>query len=504
MKRKILLAVCVLLAAVFVTGVLAGCNATPKRVAGAGNSEIYPTVAATVTAIDGTDLVSFNRELVVISRQDGNTGSTLTGVYNYVTGKLIVPFDAQTVSFDVDPNANVFCVEDADTGKFTYYDRTGSVLAQNVTADTLFKVGNDFVEIGNNIFNVSNGEVKYQRVKGFGYDSDILFASEESENYYYYSDTSDNVKIFSKETGSLTAVLNGADYAYNTTQRIDAFVLYGDKVVLQYVDVLPEDAAKYDYALASGKFDIRHYIYDVEDGKVKEVKKFGYLIQNVKKPDLTANERAKYDESITNVLEVLKVEDKKLKSVVSFLSVSDSLKVKYDFDDITARTEYVVAFGDGYIATADNGDRYVYSKNNKFVALLGDTSVNGKYAVLGGDVYVLEGKEMKRIASYDANTFNILSIAGDHVLLQAIADGKYYGCTVGAAPQAFSGTVAYIENSRIYAVTDGTGTVAIYSVTGEQLLNGLSMFDVQATYVGADGKVTTLALINGSQYIVIR
>ena len=504
MKRKFLLALCVLLTAVLLVGVLAGCNATPKRVAGSGNAEVYPTVVTTVAEIDGANVIAFNDELVVMTKQDGTTGAALTGVYNFADGALIVPFDAQTVSLDSGSRTNVFSVADADTGKLTYYDRKGNVLAQNVTPGTPYSEGVNFVEIGDNIYNVSDGELKYQIVKGFGYDADILLASEESDNYYYYFNTSTTVKIFSKESGSLVTVLNTEDHAYNTTQDAEMFVLSGDKVVLQYVDVLPEDSTKYDFALASGKYDIRHYIYDAENGKTKEVKKFGYLIAAAKKPALKESFAGQYNADITNVLEVNKIEDKKLKSGVSFLSVSDSLKVKYDFDDITERAEYAVEIGDGYIVTDAEGDKYVYGKNNKFVAPLGDAKISGKYAISGGNVYALEGKEMVRKAYYDANNYSIKSIAGDHVLLLSLTDGKYYGCAVGEMPKAFNGTVSYIADSRIYAVTDGTGAIALYSLTGVQLLNGLSAFDVQATYVGADGKVTTLALINGNQYIVIK
>ena len=119
MKKKILLAVCALLTVVFITGALCGCNATPKRVAGAGNADVYPTVATTVTELDGANIVSFDRELAVVTKQDGNTGSTLTGVYSFEACKFVVPFDAQNVDLDVDANGNVFCTEDADTGKLT-------------------------------------------------------------------------------------------------------------------------------------------------------------------------------------------------------------------------------------------------------------------------------------------------------------------------------------------------------------------------------------------------
>ena len=503
MKKKILLAVCALLTVVFITGALCGCNATPKRVAGAGNADVYPTVATTVTELDGANIVSFDRELAVVTKQDGNTGSTLTGVYSFEACKFVVPFDAQSANFDVDAYGNVFSVTDADTGKITYYDRKGNVLAQNVSAGTAFNAGVNCVEIGDNIYNVADGELKGQVVKGFGYDADILHASEESENYYYYFAGQNVVKVFSKETCSLVAVVDAEANAYDSTTYADMFVLCGDKIVLQYCDRLPDDATRYDVAVANTKYDIRHYLYDVAKDKLREVKKFNYYIEDAVRPGLRAEDSSVYGEDIANVLEVYKIDDKKQKSSVSYISVNDNLKVKYDFDDITEGAFGAVEFGEGYVVYSE-GESYVYSKNNKFVAYLGDATVNGKYAVVGGSIYVLEGKEMVRKASYDANTYRILSLAGDHVLLQAIADGKYYGCAVGAAPEAFSGTVSYIANSRIYAVTDGTGAIAIYSVTGTQLLDGLSAFDVQATYVGADGKVTTLALINGSQYIVIR
>ena len=174
MKRKFLLALCVLLTAVLLVGVLAGCNATPKRVAGSGNAEVYPTVVTTVAEIDGANVIAFNDELVVMTKQDGTTGAALTGVYNFAEGALIVPFDAQTVSLDSGSRTNVFSVADADTGKLTYYDRKGNVLAQNVTPGTPYSEGVNFVEIGDNIYNVSDGELKYQIVKGFGYDADIL------------------------------------------------------------------------------------------------------------------------------------------------------------------------------------------------------------------------------------------------------------------------------------------------------------------------------------------
>lgn len=503
MKRKFILAVCALLTAVLLTGVLAGCNATPKRVAGSGLNLNYPTVATTVAELDGANVIAYDDELAVVTKQDSNTNSALTGVYNFELCKFVVPFDAQNVDLDADVYGNVFCVDDADTGKLTYYDRKGNVLAQNVTPGTVFNAGVYFVEIGNNIYNVTDGELRSQAVKGFGYDSDILSASVKSENYYFYYESSDYVKIFSKETCSLVTVLNAEDYSYNTTLDTDIFVLSGDKAVLQYKDILPEDASKYDYAVSDGKYDVRHYLYDVEKGKLKEIKKFDYYISSVRRTATEDQYSFVYHEDITNVFEVQKIEDKKLADSLSYLSVSDTLKVKYDFDDITQRAVCAVEFGEGYIVAADD-EGYVYSKNNKFVAPLGDAEANGKYAVLGGDIYVLEGKEMVRKASYDANTYQIVSLAGDYVLLKSIADGKYYGCTVGAAPQAFSGTVAYIENSRIYAVTDGTGAVAIYSVTGARLLDGLSSFDVQAVYADTNGNVATFALINGNQYIVIK
>ena len=504
MKRKILLAVCALLTSVLLLGVLAGCNATPKRVAGSGIAAGYPTVTTTVAELDGANIVAYDDELAVVTKQDSNTNSTLTGVYNFKLCKFAVPFDAQNVDLDVDANGNVFCTEDADTGKLTYYDRTGAVLAQNVTPGTVFNAGVNFVEIGNNLYNVADGALKSQVIKGFGYDSDILLASVESDNYFYYFVSTDCLKIFSKETGSIVTVLNGKDNSFNTTVEISMFVLSCDKVVLQYTDVLPEDESRYDYALSEGKYDIRHYLYDVEKGKLKEVKKFGYDITAV---SWTASEGVydgMYDEDVTDVLKVRKIEDKKLAGSASYISVSDSLKVKYDFDDITPRAKYAIAFGEGYIVATDSEDGYVYGKNNKLVAPLGDAVVSGKYAVLGGDVYVLEGKEMVRKASYDANAYRILSLAGDYVLLLSIADGKYYGCTVGAVPQAFNGTVSYIADSRIYTVTDGTGAITIYSLTGAQLLGGLSSFEVLAVHTDANGNVATFALIDGSQYIVIK
>ena len=504
MKRKFILAVCALLTSVLLLGVLAGCNATPKRVAGSGIAAGYPTVTTTVAELDGANIVAYDGELAVVTKQDSNTNSTLTGVYNFKLCKFVVPFDAQNVDLDVDANGNVFCTEDADTGKLTYYDRTGVVLAQNVTPGTVFNAGVNFVEIGNNLYNVADGALKSQVIKGFGYDSDILLASVESDNYFYYFVSTDCLKIFSKETGSVATIIEAGDLEYNSTVDTSVFVLYGDTLILQYVDRLPDDATKYDFAESNSKYDIRHYLYDVEKNKTKEIRKFNYFIQLAKVPAVNEEYYGEYDEDIVNVLAVNKIEDKKLKTNISHLSVSDTLKVKFDFDDITERAEYAVAFGEGYIVTTNEGYNYVYSKINKFVAPLGDAAVSGKYAVVGGNIYTLEGKEMVKKASYDANTYNIVSLAGDYVLLAGVADGKYYGCNVGAQPQAFSGTVSYIADSRIYAVTDGTGAVALYSLTGTQLLNGLSSFDVQATYTGEDGKVTTLALINGSQYIVIK
>ena len=486
-RRKIILAVCVVAVVAITAMALAGCNNRPSKLfAGEAAKNDGPLSASTVyTQISGENISgSFitGTELVWFTKTDAS-GNQSFSLYNAKTGTEIIPFTSR-LSYVYEAASGAVIVTETNVynddvlQKYSFYDSEGALLAKDAP-ENYSACGNGYIVVGETAYLLDDGKLQSRVPVGTGLDEDFLAYSYKSENYYFTEQTDvDYIKIFNAD-GAFVRSVNFNKYETAATYDTSVFYLSSDRIVVQYENVRPDDATRYDYFRSGTKIELNTYIYDVKKDKWSEKSNFKYLIRNLGSVEAIAFDEMRYDDSVTDLMIACEISKKSLSTVESVYSVNKNLKVKVKFDELLdGYATHVAAEGGGYVLTKVDGTRYYYSDNGKTVTPL-NGSVIGKYYVSNyNSVYKMNDGELQFLKTY-SNEYSLLGICGDYALFSG--EEGIYGGTAGGEIALLETTGISINTSNLFAgfyiVTDTTGetaTYSIYSANGTALRTNLA------------------------------
>ena len=484
-KKRIILAVCATLVVAVTAIALAGCNNRPSKLFGdETGSSVGPLSASTIyTQINDENIIGdwlTGTEMVWFTKTEAS-GNQKFSLYNAKTGTEIVPFTARlSVEYLSDSGVllvtetNVFNNEEQKNSSF--YDSAGGILAIDSPV-TYSDEGVGYVVVGETAYLLDGGKLVTSVPVGRGLDQEFLSYDYKSDNYYF-SKNAEYVKIFASD-GSFIGSVDVTEFETAATNDTEVFYLSSDKIVVQYENVRPDDATRYDYFVDNSKAELKTYIYNVKNGKWSEKNNFKYKILNIVGASELEAENIVYDESITDIMLACEISKKSLSTKVSRYSVNKNLKVKVKFDDVlNGYSGHQAVEGGGYVLVKADGTQYYYSDNGKTVTPL-TGEVVGKYYINGyNSVYKMNDGALEHLKTYSPD-ISILSICGDYMLISG-ADG-ICGCTVGSEPVLLETTGISINTSNLFAgfyiVTDTTGettTYSIYSANGTALRTNLA------------------------------
>lgn len=464
---------------------LAGCNNRPSKLfAGEAQTNAGPLAASTVyTQINGENIVGnalAGTDLVWFTKTDASGNQTFS-MYNYKTGIEIIPFTSR-LGVEYLSDAGVLIVTETNVyneeelKNYSFYDSEGGILVIDAP-DTYTTQGSDYVVVGETAYLLDNGKLMQRVPVGTGLDEDFLAYDYKSDNYFFCNNDG-YVKVFASD-GSFVRSVNTDKYATAATNGKGVFYLSSDRIVVQYENVRPDDATRYDYFRYNTKFELKTYIYNVEKDKWSEKTGFKYLIGGIIGTDDIVDESMRYDESVTDIMRASKFSKKSLSAVESMYSVNKNLKIGVEFDELLEgyTTQYAVE-GGGYVLTKVDGTEYYYSDDGKTVTPLNGT-VTGKYYVNSyNSVFRMDNGELKFLRTY-SNEYSLLSIFGDYAMFLG-PDGVYGGIAGGelALIETTGISVSYYNVSAgFYVVTDSTKenvTYSIYSHNGTALRTNLA------------------------------
>lgn len=486
-RRRIMLAVCAVAVVAITAMALAGCNNRPSKLfAGEAAKNDGPLSASTVyTQISGENISGnfiTGTELVWFTKTDAS-GSQSFSLYNAKMGTEIIPF-TERLSYECEQNSGVVIVTETNVfnndviQKFSFYDAEGALMVKDAS-NTFSESGSGYIVVNETAYLLDGGKLVTSVPVGRGLDQDFLSYDYKSDNYYFSQPAqSDSVKIFGSD-GSFIGSVDVTEFETAATNDTEVFYLSSDKIVVQYENVRPDDATRYDYFVYNSKAELKTYIYNVKNGKWSEKNNFKYKILNIVGASELEAENIVYDESITDIMLACEISKKSLSTKESRYSVNKNLKVKVKFDELLdGYAAHVAAEGGGYVLVKADGTQYYYSDNGKTVTPL-TGEVVGKYYINGyNSVYKMNDGALEHLKTYSPD-ISILSICGDYMLISG-ADG-ICGCTVGSEPVLLETTGISINTSNLFAgfyiVTDTTGetaTYSIYSANGTALRTNLA------------------------------
>ena len=498
-KRKIILAVCVVAVVAITAIALAGCNNRPSKLfAGEAAKNDGPLSASTVyTQISGENISGEHvseTELMWFTKTDAS-GNQSFSLYNAKTGTEIIPF-TERLSYECEQNSGVVIVTETNVfnddviQKVSFYDAEGALMVKDAS-NTFSESGSGYIVVNETAYLLDGGILQARVPVGTGLDEDFLAYSYKSENYYFTEQTDvDYIKIFNAD-GAFVRSVNFNKYETAATYDTSVYYLSSDRIVVQYENVRPDDATRYDYFRSGTKFELNTYIYDVKKDKWSEKSNFKYLIRNLGSVDAIAFDEMRYDDSVTDLMIACEISKKSLSTVESVYSVNKNLKVKVKFDELLdGYAAHVAAEGGGYVLTKVDGTRYYYSDNGKTVTPL-NGSVIGKYYVSNyNSVYKMNDGELQFLKTY-SNEYSLISICGDYALFSG-EEGIYGGAAGGEiALLETTGISLNVDNifAGYYVVTDTTGentTYSIYSANGTALRTNLASA-VEVVCASSDG-----------------
>ena len=480
-KKRIILAVCAALVVAVTAIALAGCNNRPSKLFGdETGSSVGPLSASTIyTQINGENIIGdglTGTEMVWFTKTDASGNQTFS-LYNAKTGTEIIPF-TERLSYECEQNSGVVIVTETNVfnndviQKFSFYDAEGALMVKDAS-NTFSESGSGYIVVNETAYLLDGGKLVTSVPVGRGLDQDFLSYDYKSDNYYFSQPAqSDSVKIFGSD-GSFIGSVDVTEFETAATNDTEVFYLSSDKIVVQYENVRPDDATRYDYFVYNSKAELKTYIYNVKNGKWSEKNNFKYKILNIVGASELEAENIVYDESITDIMLACEISKKSLSTKESRYSVNKNLKVKVKFDDVlNGYSGHQAVEGGGYVTP-----------------LTGE--VVGKYYINGyNSVYKMNDGALEHLKTYSPD-ISILSICGDYMLIRG-ADG-ICGCTVGGEPVLLETTGISLNVDNIFAgyyvVTDTTGentTYSIYSANGTALMTNLASA-VEVVCASSDG-----------------
>lgn len=427
---------------------------------------MYVTSAQEVTELKGCTFENYVVKDVAIVTRQGQNG-TEYGLYDFDKRTFLSPLAAGEITYE----GGLFLRTETSGTNTTYrlYSCTQSVGAPTQDVPNAYQVSRRYVraDVGETTYFVNrvtgdytiaeNRTAKYIAERCV-YETDKYLVTEGSSTgifEYYDSDTFEYVRTIDSVRGMP---------AYD--DLIGAYVLSNGNVVVQAAVPTWEGSKDADIIMSSGSsvlaYDIVTHIVDADSGKHKE-KEVSFIIGDVSNAATNTYFEDEWD--CDNVALVAMIdEDTRMRSGVStMVALSDSLKIKYDFSELTGSSIGSIAT----ISYLGNGRFYVdgniYDNGGKLLAADVNIISGGKYfykTYSGGTTKVYDTRRIEEKYSFDTSDGTLYGYGDSFIvyeksqnIVKVLFESGYvqaYNCT------SFSGT--YLSVYGLFSVTTSSNT----------------------------------------------
>lgn len=386
----------------------------------------------------------------------------------------------------IDANGNQIASQNVKV-EMTYDEYTGQWVTGVAELYSFVSSSADLITFDGKIYRVSDNGVSYVTSAPFAGSLPNVTKT----NSYYYETDEDSFTVY---THDLKEVFYW-EVAYGTVDDTFISVLSDTKVLVQMVDVLPDETtSKFDFWYYDGqKANLESIIIDVAAEKEKDIEKevdFDYLVEGVafhKDMVLPAKYAKTYQlpETIENVAEIYYIEDKKLntaESVTVSLSTEDAsvaVVIAPEFDSLPAE------IAPGYfLYTSDSGNKYLLNSEFEVISIANgfynSSNSNDYYVVVNGKVYNYKGTEIYAPAADE----ELVRLVGKSMIVRCEEDDEvvYYVVTSDGARKEiedYVGATAQFYVTAELNKKDGTYEYTFYNADGNVIL---SVDDVEMYY----------------------
>jgi len=465
--------------------------------------ESRPTLSnkTSVSALEGRSLYIYDSdaynysygELVFFQNYDEESKKTTVEVYNLEKGSIVLRInkdDIKKISCFSSCGHAFFMVstltktDDTEKKNTTIYDASGvPIVSKNglYTNGAVYTTA-DLFQFKNGIYRVNkDGSAALVCDSAFSIDLSSVNIYIKTEDYYF-SFPDDGVKVYDH---SLNTVMywelphDVYDYEMN--------VLNGGKILVQYVDLLPNDSKKYDLLMKKDgeqcKFNLTSLLIDVEKGKEKELD-LDFYVEYVISRDRVAyssDTEEEWPKGLENYARIYYIRDGYLNDSsynLEIVSLSSKGKVKGNIcSDIEGIVSWSSVANDRYIYKDVNGDRYLVDGDGDKIGKvnnLGDTTPsNESYIVMGGRIY---NYNLEVVYDLEESGYEILHKLS-HSFILADKDGNHKLFVNGQVVD-IEGKVMNTYGSTLYTVLDsGKNKHQLFNDLGTLIIDAESSDD---------------------------
>lgn len=362
---------------------------------------VYGT-ASLETALNDMTYSSTASNLLVFTKSNAKSGEKKLAILNAETGAVVYTLTkeeddakiittASVTNYGNESFIRVTTTNRTDKNNVTYTYKLLTSLGKEITSKTTKSQTsisvtpklNDLYEIDEKLYKIEDGVATLKQEIGL---AGIPSYNVKTEKYNYVFD---DAKLFvydkdNKNVALWEAPVNADDG--------DFFVLSNGNVLIQYVVMLPWDAAEYDvYENAMYKYNLTSLIFDVETKTAKELE-LDYYVEYV---DNALTNEDFYDtfakDKLHNVVTYVKIVDKMFnENDVVYADMTDNmLTIGYLAEEVAGQYDFAELIADNrFIVETESGMKYILNEKG---VVLGEVTGADFNEIPG---YILKGNKL--------------------------------------------------------------------------------------------------------------
>lgn len=439
-KKKITVMIAIVLIVVF-SSLLTACDSTSGTITAIFEDFEYEEPnyeMQTLSAIKDLTFNTFNSQFIVFKDilDDDSFDYTYTA-YGIKSQKILYQGSFKPELSTID---NMFYVVNSEEKTTSYYTDQGLLVKDNSTS----------VSSTNGTYYLSNGDTIAKNFKGetvlsSSSDKLIYYASSSAVNvndYYVQILGSAKYHIFDTDGKYLKSIDLANDIGHGEESAI-INVLFDNTIIIQIMKALPSDSTDYDLYVEENKISLKTYTYDIEKDKLKEQKKFNYIIgKNY------GDENSKH-----LYLLVSKINDDKTLSEPILQCFDKDLKVDVDIQKLLKGATSIEVLPYAEVAVTNGVSTAIYNVKTKLTEYPNSSRIraNSGYFVSGNNFYDILGERVFTLTG-DQELYYSGATKGIIYFTETQADESGIEKTVLKAYQ--SGDIKVVSEENYYLYND--------------------------------------------------
>ncbi|MBQ8447373.1 MAG: hypothetical protein IJX27_00395, partial [Clostridia bacterium] len=359
--------------------------------------------------------------------------------YNAETDSWILTFDNDYIenfrTFSVYGNSMLIVVEEDENKEYKFYtkiyDANGNLVATKLGSTELeywynaVTVSADLFQFDGKIYRVSEKGAVSTVVSNPFFGDIPSFEIKTESHYYDFNSTmggSASIYVYDNDLENVFFW----EVPYSTAVTTSMVLLEENKVLVQFMEMLPDTETKYDFVMSGTKCNLTSLVIDTETGKEKKVK-LDYIVSesdfanNIINNDGVDNF---FPEDVKNITFISPIEDRKVVTSSTSMKIvclkGSDASIALEISPEIPLFECEQIANDRFIYKAHSGDSYLINSKGKVISVL-DSDVfkaayhNEKYIVLNGKIY---DYDLKEVYDYKADGKEFVALFGHSVLLK--------------------------------------------------------------------------------------